>query len=229
MSNWLCGRLDEVKDKDEENLKKLILDHGESYLVVRENGGKKNPHFHWAMATKLTVDQFRTRLTYVFKDRTGRGKDKGNGAYMLKTMLSTDELRAPHWNYLCKGACEEELPEVILAYGLLFTLDKLADYHALFYELRRTKYQKGKRGRDTSEKGTVMEQLVNRCRERRLTARDSVEICKEMLVIYREKEKGYTSYEAERNFKGCLLQLDDESGSYVQLEAEFMARKFGRL
>lgn len=209
-------RLDVIGDTQElfSNISAWLSEVAESWLVVRENL-ENNDHTHMFIVSEKTIKAIRSSLVRRFKSHVG------NEAYSLKQCAAD---YADYVQYMCKGAGEEFLPEVVSHQGLDYEPEQIAALHAAYWD-RDAELNARKRARlEKSCKGSIVEQVEAACKRSKVAAYDRKGIALEYIRLYKAKRKGISIFHAKSVVNTVSLLLDDGVDNEEMLAADIAAR-----
>lgn len=208
-------RVDVLVDEDLGRVKEWIERTAATWLLVEEDHDA-NRHVHAYMRVNLPSI---ARLRSAFRNVFGK-THSGNKSYSMEVMWD-EEFHEGYFRYLCKGNSLAELPIVISRSGIQFSVEGVIEkFHQEYYD--EAERRKSKRKRMKKEE-TIEEEVVAICRKRKYTPVHRLAIVETMYDVYKERAKGYTSYEFTRKFTAVMMALD-EDGDFKKEETVRLCR-----
>lgn len=183
--------------------------HADNYFVVRE-GGDDNPHIHAFFISDSKLPALRKAVQRFLSG------DRGNASYSLKECA---EDYAGYLRYLCKGESSGDLPDVVGRSGLDYTDDWVKGQHDEYWVNNAT-IVKARQKRKGMKGPTVVDQLEERVKERRVSWEKKQDIAREYIMMYKEAKKPISIHHARAvvNTVQVLLCPDDTAIKYLAAE-----------
>lgn len=193
-------RFDILVEEDLAAIKKWIEDTAASYYVVEEDHDA-NRHIHAYMHVKIASIG---KLRGVFRNKF-RKTHSGNKCYSMEEMWKDGDHEG-YFRYLSKGRSEAEQPVVVTRLGFQFVeVGVVEKWHSEYYEESERRKSRPAKKRIIE---SIEQEVIDRCNKRKYTAVHRLAIIEVMYDVYKERQKGYTSYEFQRKLTAVLMTLD---------------------
>lgn len=182
-----------------------------SYFAVRETNDKEeNPHCHAVLVCEEgKIKTLRTAFTRAFPDL------KGNGSYSLTVVKDEDK----YDRYMCKGAAEGELPDVVGRQGVKYTDSWIEEmnrqYWSLNFKSMKNKYQKD------GKKLSFLDFVVQECKKRRIDWNCDSDIARVYIELAATEKKVLCQATLKKHVEGAKLQLCGD-----QQAVEYFVQKY---
>lgn len=186
-----------------------ISEHADHYFVVRE-GGDTNPHIHAYLKSDKKLAALRKSVQRFLSG------ERGNASYSLK---ECGEDESGYLRYMCKGESSGDGPEVVGRCGLEYTDDWVKTQHAEYW-VNNASIVKARQKRKGMKGPSVIDQLEERVKERRISWDKKQDIAREYIMMYKEAKKPISIHYARSvvNTVQVLLCPDDTAVKYLAAE-----------
>lgn len=173
---------------------------GGAYFVVYEESGE-NKHYHCYFESESKISAVRKAV-----QRIGQ---VGNGGYSLKLCDANFDR---YLQYMCKGADELGLPDVVGKHGLLFTDEWVQDKHDRYW-VDNVQIRENRLKRKRIKSATVVEQLEEVCKHKAVAWSNRQLIAEEYINMQIDARKSISVHAARAivNTVQCLLCPDDQA------------------
>lgn len=168
-------------DRDIDAVVKYLSDTSVAGFGVREVADS-GEHWHFYVETQMKVASFRQAI------RRACPTLVGNGAYSVAETRDVDK----YLRYIAKGDSQAVMPEVIYKCGLLWTDDKIKEFHDDYWtEARALKKRRV---------GSVMDYVLDVCRDSGVAWDDRAAIAEEYIKELVNRNKPINIY----SVKSCV-------------------------
>lgn len=183
--------------------------HSDSHLVVRE-GGDDNPHTHAYLTSDKKLPAMRKAVQRFLSG------DRGNASYSLK--LCADDYSG-YLRYMCKGESSGDLPDVVGRCGLEYTDEWVKTQHEEFW-VNNVAITKARQKRKGMSGPTLLDQLEERVKERRVSWEKKTDLAREYIRMYKEMKKPINIHHARAviNTLQVVLCPDDSAIDALALQ-----------
>lgn len=199
-------RLD-VEPRDKDSVKSWLDRNSKGYFVVHETVHGENDHIHAVIETDKNLNALRVSFKRAFPNKIG------NGQYSLKECDADVE---NYMLYMCKGDSVDDMPVVWLRNGLLYTDDKIKEWHNRYW-VNNEQLTRNKRKR--AESGNMVERLERLAKEKGLRSDQKDEIAKLYIKEYVQMRKGINVFAARAVVNTVSVLLDEDRGQAEALLA----------
>lgn len=182
---------------------------GSSYLIVRETVDGENVHMHMVFTAEIPIKSIRSRFNRAFPDLVG------NKAYSLTTVQDLDK----YHRYLCKGADEDSLPEILARQGVIYTNDWVHDRHGEYWDINaQLQVERDKRKRP------VFDEVLDEAISKSVKWTDDVQLSKMYIRQLSQRAKGINLFAVRSQVNLLKIRLCPDDSALDAL-AEAVAYK----
>jgi len=178
------------------------------YLVVFESHAGENPHVHAVFDSDKKLSAVRMGFKRKFEDKVG------NGSYSLK---ETDDDIDAYMRYMCKGNSREDMPDIKIRQGILYTDENIKDWHDKYW-VNNDSIKENRLKRKAVRSGETAVDAVERiCKDTGVRKSDREGIAKVYIKLCRDSRKPINTFAAKAIVNTVALLLDDTDENLEQL------------
>jgi len=191
----------EVTEGFRSQLDDFLSKVADAYIVAYEDVSGENPHVH------CILDCVHGKTEKSVRSHFSRScpEHKGNKMYSLK---KCDDDYEAYIRYICKGKGPDQCPVIWTRQGLLYTDEKIAEAHRMYYVNQGAVIANAKKRRKV-ESGNIVEQVERLCKARGIKAFQREDVAMVYIDLFRDARKGINVFAARAVVNTVCCLLDD--------------------